>query len=88
MGELTLQRKSFYINSTVRKDLHKVSGPIRIKLKSYFQGKLFIFRANCYFQGKLLFSGQIFSAPSRKMPSRTPMIITTIVHPTTLSTKA
>ena len=32
-----------------RTDLHKVSGSIRIKLKSYFQGKLFIFRANRYF---------------------------------------
>ena len=35
-----------------RTDLQEVSGPIRIKLKSYFQGKLFIFRANCYFQSK------------------------------------
>jgi len=40
-----------------RTDLYKVSSPIRIKLKSYFQGKLFIFRANCYFPG------QNFSAP-------------------------
>jgi len=36
-----------------RTDLQDVSGPIRIKnKKSYFQRKLFIFRANCYFQGK------------------------------------
>jgi len=61
MGELTLQRKPLYMNSTVRTDLHMVSGPIWIKLKSYFQGKLFIFRANCHFQGKLLFLGQIIS---------------------------
>jgi len=32
---------------------------------------LFIFRANCYFQGKLLFSGQIFSAPPvKRLPVR------------------
>jgi len=30
-------------------------------------GKIVIFRANCYFQGKF------FSAPPGKMPSRTPM---------------
>ena len=35
-----------------RTNFHKVSGPIQIKLKSKFQGKLSIFRANCYFQGK------------------------------------
>ena len=35
-----------------RPDLHEVLGPIRIQLKSYFQGKLLIFRANCYFHGK------------------------------------
>jgi len=46
-----------------RTDLRKVSGPIRIKLKSYFQGKLFILRANCYFQGKC------FPPPPSKMPS-------------------
>jgi len=38
--------------------IYKVSGPIRIKLRSYFQGKLFIFRANCYFQGKFFPSPQ------------------------------
>jgi len=35
-----------------RTDLHEVSGPVGIKLRSYFQGELFIFKANCYFQGK------------------------------------
>jgi len=51
-----------------RTDLHNVSDPLRIKVKSWFQGKLFIFRENCYFQGKL------FSAlPPSKMPSRTLM---------------
>jgi len=35
-----------------RTDLQKVSGPIRIKQKCYFQGKLFIFGTNCYFQCK------------------------------------
>ena len=35
-----------------RTDLHKVSSPIRIKLKRYFQSKLFIFGAIFYFQGK------------------------------------
>jgi len=44
-----------------RTDLHKVSGPVRIKLKVSF-------RANCYFQGKF------FPTPS-KMPSRTPMFM-------------
>jgi len=48
-------------------NLQEVLGPIRIKLKSYFQGKLFIFRIYCYFQGK------VFPPPS-KMPSRTPMV--------------
>jgi len=38
-------------------------------------GQIVIFRANCYFQGKLLFSGQIFFHPPGKMPSRTPMVI-------------
>jgi len=47
-------------------DLHKISDPIRIKLKSLFQGKLSIFRANCYFHGKC------FRPPS-KIPSRTLM---------------
>ena len=47
-----------------------VSDPIRIVLKklvSGHQGKLFVFRANCNFQGN-------FSDPLSKMPSRTPMI--------------
>jgi len=50
--------------------IYKVSDPIRIvikKLVSEHQGKLFVFRANCYFQGN-------FSPPLSKMPSRTPMI--------------
>ena len=49
-----------------RTDLHKVSGLIWIKLKSSFQGKLSIFRANFYFQGK-------FYPPPSKMPSRKSM---------------
>ena len=49
-----------------RTDLQEVSGPIRIKLKKLLSGQIVIFRANCYFQGKLLFSGQIFSAPPVK----------------------
>jgi len=32
------------------------------------------FRAIVYFLGKLLFSGQVFSTPPSKMPSRTPMV--------------
>jgi len=58
MGELTLQTKPLSTNSTLY-----ITGPIRIRQKSYFQGKLFIFRANCYFQGKFL-------RPPSKMPSR------------------
>jgi len=45
-----------------RTDLQEVSDPVRIVLKKFVsghQGKLFIFRANCYFQGN-------FSAPSAK----------------------
>jgi len=49
-----------------RSDLQEVSDPIRNKLKSLFQGKLFIFRANWHFQGK-------FFPPPSKMPSRTSM---------------
>jgi len=50
-----------------RTDLHEASGPIRIKLKTYFQGKPFIFIANCYFQGN-------FFRPPSKIPSRTLML--------------
>jgi len=37
----------------------RFQAPYRLNKKVKFQGKLFIFRENCYFQGKLSFSGQI-----------------------------
>ena len=43
MGELTLQTKPLSTNSTLY-----ITGPIRIRQKSYFQGKLFIFGANFF----------------------------------------
>jgi len=55
--------------SKCTEQIYKVSNPIRIVLKklvSEHQGKLFVFRANCYFRGN-------FSDPLSKMPSRTPM---------------
>jgi len=51
-----------------RTDLQELSGPIRIKLKKFVSEKI------VYFYGKLLFSGQIFSAPPSKMLSRTSML--------------
>jgi len=52
-----------------RTDLHKGSSPVRIRLKSYFQGKLFIFRANCYFQGKFFSVPPVKCLPVRLCPS-------------------
>jgi len=48
-----------------RTDLHKVSGPIQIKLKSYFQGKLLSFRANWYFQGNFFLPPPVKCLPVR-----------------------